>query len=621
MMKKFMAYAVTALLVGQNPALVWAVENATVQSVRVSADSVYIASDKPVQYKAFTTDAPPKLVLELFDSRMKTLQEIPVNGATLRRVRTGQYKTSPASISRVVMDLSQKTAYQITRKGNELIVMLGARPAAPAAPAAKDAPAEIPAGVKVITPAEPAPAKPIEMTLEAAPVKPAQFSPPVPAVRKAKAASYRSIMENLPKDPITFDYSDADVREVLDMLGAKAGINMIYGDDVSGTVTISLAKVPFDEAFKTLLNVKGLAAQQTGDNILRIAAPATFMAEQKKSMAQTRVFFLNYMKASEAKAQVDAVAGAEGRNAARCTADDTNNALIVTDTPIGIDATERLLKSLDRVPKQVVIEAKLVEVTLDNSLDYGISWSGYGEKNGTYFGSGDSANQVTVGGDSPGINQPAAGTGKTISTPYNAASGGSGVNLPANLVYGAFRLGKVASNYMFDAVITAAAKKGKAKVLSDPKVATLNNKEANINITTQIPYTTTETTASTPPTLTTKVTYITTGIVLRVTPTINSDGRISMKINPTVSQPSATVASVAGGAPGIDTRSADTTVIVRNGETIVIGGLIHDTQSEAVFKVPILGDIPLLGYLFKKKSMSRTRMELLIFVTPKILED
>jgi type IV pilus secretin PilQ/predicted competence protein len=621
-MKKFMAYAVTALLVGQNPALVWAVENATVKSVRVSADSVYVATDKPVEYKAFTTDQPPKLVLELFDSRMKTLQEIPVNGDTLRKVRTGQYKTNP-SISRVVMELSQKTAYQITRKGTELVVMLGAaRKAVQTASAAKDAPAEVPAGVKVIAPQQPAaPAKPIEMTLEAAPAKPAQLSIPAGSVRKARPSSYRSIMENLPTDPITFDYSEADVREVLDMLGAKAGINMIYGDDVSGTVTISLTKVPFDEAFKTLLNVKGLAAQQTGDNILRIAAPATFMAEQKKSMAQTRVFFLSYMKASEAKVQVDAVSGAEGRGTARCTADDTNNALIVTDTPLGLDATERLIRSLDRVPKQVIIEAKLIEVTLENSLDYGISWSGYGEKNGTYFGAGDSANKATVGGDSPGIQQPAAGAGKAVSTPYGSASGGSGVNLPANVVYGAFRLGKVASNYMFDAVITAAAKKGKAKVLSDPKVATLNNKEANINITTQIPYTTTETTAATPPISTTKVTYITTGIVLKVTPTINSDGRISMKINPTVSQPSATVASVAGGAPGIDTRSADTTVIVRNGETIVIGGLIHDTQSDYVFKVPILGDIPLLGYLFKKKSSSRTRMELLIFVTPRILED
>jgi type IV pilus assembly protein PilQ len=117
------------------------------------------------------------------------------------------------------------------------------------------------------------------------------------------------------------------------------------------------------------------------------------------------------------------------------------------------------------------------------------------------------------------------------------------------------------------------------------------------------------------------VVYLTVGIKLTVTPTINSDGRISMEIHPSVSQVSPTITPVAGGAPGIDTRSADTNVIVRNGETIVIGGLISDTQSEAVFKVPLLGDIPLLGALFRKKSVTRDRRELLIFVTPKIMED
>lgn len=624
-MKKFIALAVTALLLGQNPVVAFAVENATIKSVRVSADSVYIATDRPVEYKAFTTEQPSRLVLELMDSRLQTLQEIPGGSGALRKVRTGQFQTSPVSISRVVMDLSQKTVYEITRKGNELVVMFGARQAArAAAPAVKDAPAA--QQVKVIAP-EPSrvQAKPLEMTLEAAPIKPSDVSrvsaPAAIAPRKAYSApASRNIMDSLSREPITFDYSEADVREVIDMLAAKANLNIIYGDDVTGTVTISLTKVPFEEAFKTLLSVKGLAAQQAGDNILRIASPATLIAEQKKAMPQTRVFFLNYSKAADVKAQVDAVASAEGR-IARCTPDESNNALVVTDTQLGLDSIARLIRSLDRVPKQVLIEAKLVEVSLDNSMDYGISWSGYGEKNGTYFGAGDSGNQIEIGGNVPGVQSPAAGSGRYVSNPISGPGGGSGVNLPANLVYGAFRLGKVASNYMFDAVITAAAKKGKAKVLSDPKVATLNNKEANINITTQIPYTTTETSASNPPVSTTKVTYLTTGIILKVTPTINSDGRISMKINPTVSQPSATVVPVAGGAPGIDTRSADTNVIVRNGETIVIGGLIHDSQSEAVFKVPILGDIPILGYLFKKKSMSRTRMELLIFVTPRILED
>ena len=130
-MKKFMAAALTALLLGNNPLLVFAAESATVKSVRVSAENVYIATDRPVEYKSFTTETPPRLVVELQDSRLKTLQEIPVNGSALRRVRTGQFQ--PA-VSRVVMDLAQKTAYEITRKGNELVVtqeliaqMLGVR--------------------------------------------------------------------------------------------------------------------------------------------------------------------------------------------------------------------------------------------------------------------------------------------------------------------------------------------------------------------------------------------------------------------------------------------------------------------------------------------------------------
>ena len=164
-----------------------------------------------------------------------------------------------------------------------------------------------------------------------------------------------------------------------------------------------------------------------------------------------------------------------------------------------------------------------------------------------------------------------------------------------------------------------AATKGKAKVLSDPKIATLNNKEATINITTQIPYTTSETTGSTPPITTTAVTYLTTGIVLKVLPIITSDGKVSLKLNPDISQVSPTVTAVAGGAPGIDTRSIDTSIIVVDGETVVIGGLIHDYKSEGEFKIPLLGDLPLLGWLFKKKTSERVRRELLIFVTPRIL--
>jgi type IV pilus assembly protein PilQ len=610
-MKKLAALALTAVFFAQNSMILYAAENATVRSVRVSADSVYIDTDRPVEYRSFTMEQPPKFIVELTGAKLRTLQEIPVNSGPLLRVRTGQFKTSPVSVSRVVLDLSQKAAYEITRKGTELIVMLRSHHAA----AVRDTPAETPAGVTVISPSGNAvPAKPVEVSLVPASIKPSDLgsdsAPVISAPKKTASPPYRSIMDNLPSDPVTFDYSDADIREVLDMMAAKAGINIIYGDDVSGTLTISLSKVPFDEAFQTILNVKGLAAQQAGENILRIASPAAFMAEQKKAIQQTQVFFLNYTTASSVKAQVDAVAAAEGRSKATSEADDTNNALIVTDTPMGLEATARLIHSLDRMPKQVLIEAKLVEVTLNDSMDYGINWSGFSNSsNGTYIGAQNNAVAATT----------ALGGKYTVNTPLGAALGGAGVSLAPTDVYGAFRLGKVGANYMLDATIAAAVHKGKAKVLSDPKVATLNNKTANIMITDQTHYDQqTVTITNGQPVTSNQYINVNTGITLQVTPTITSDGRISMHVLPSVVQLSGTPDGVS--PPPTATRSTDTNVIVKDGETIVIGGLIHDTQSDDVYKVPILGDIPILGYLFKKKSTSRQRMELLIFVTPRVIE-
>jgi len=631
-MKKMTVLIITAFFMAQNPIFIYAAESAVVESVRVSSDSVYITTDKPVKYKAFAKNQPPALIVELEDSRLKTLQEIPVNGVFIRKVRT-EMKEGPAGVSRVVLELTQKVVYEITQKGSELVVAMGGKIAAkkvvtenlPVASAPE------PQSVKIIAPSsqDKTPALSVPVTVKPADLNSENMSVIVPKKSAPVLADRgsRNIMDNLPTEPVTLDYSDVDVRDIISMLAAKAGINIIYSDDVTGTTSINLSKVPFDEAFKTILSVNGFAAQPLGDNILRIATPQTFLAEQKKAYLQTRVFFLNYSKASEVKVQLDAVASAE-ESKGRCTIDEANNALIVTDSALGLENTGRLIRSLDRVPKQVVIEAKLVEVSLDNSLDYGIQWSGYGEKNGNYFGAGDA--KTTMG--TPGLGNPSnvvalydsksppGGMAAPLGAATNASGLGTGVNLPANIVYGAFRLGKVASNYMFDAIITAAAKKGKAKILSDPKVATLNNKEANINITSQTPYTTSETTQSVPPITTTKVVYLTTGIILKVTPTINSDGRISMKINPQVSQLSSFIPLAGSGAPGVDTRSADTNVIVRDGETIVIGGLIHDSQSETAFKVPLLGDIPIIGYLFRKKSISRTRMELIIFVTPRIIE-
>jgi len=611
-MRKIVTFLTIIAFTFQNAPFVFALHQAMVESVRVSSESVYIRTSKPVDYKAFMVSRPPKVVVDLKNATLKTLQEIPAKGTFLKRVRTGQYQRKPLSIARIVLELSQKAAYDVIKKGNEIIVVVGGKIFSRRAKKKgvfKSAPKDTPHKVieTIIPDAAFSQKEAAEITTKVATRK----------MSRSENISYSNdIMENLPSWEISYDFADADVKDVLNIMADKAGINLVFGDDISGNITLNLNKVPFDEAFRTVLNIKNLATQQIGDKILRVASPATFEKEQEKALPQTRVFFLDYAKASDVQGQITNMASAQGRKAT-VTTDENNNAVIVTDTPLGLEETERLIRNLDRPPRQVLIEAKLVEVSLNNDFNLGIKWSAYGEKKGTYFGIGDADKGLKSGAAAPGMTYKTDGSGTGL--PLGADSSGTGVNLPANIIYGTFRLGKVAANYMFDAILSAAASRGKAKILSDPKVATLNNQEATINITTQIPYTTTETTGSTPPISTTKVVYVTTGIILKVTPTITSDGKVALKINPEVSQVSPTIQAVAGGAPGIDTRSADTTVITSDGETIVIGGLIHDYKSEGEFKVPLLGDLPLIGWLFKKKTSERVRRELLIFVTPRII--
>lgn len=415
------------------------------------------------------------------------------------------------------------------------------------------------------------------------------------------------VSDMLPKYKIDLEYSDANIRTVIIQMMQRANINVIFDNDVAGNITVSLRNVPFDEAFKTVLGMKGLVAQQISENVIKISTPKKILEEQKSSVLQTKVFFLNYVKASDLKSQIESIAQAEGRTTAKCNVDETNNALIVTDTTYGLDMIEKLVRKLDKMPKQVLIEAKLVEVSLDSGLHTGVQWGVAYNAGTSKIGLGNVENPVKDLSGNP-----------LYALPFYGEGGGTGVSLPAEQIYGSFRFLKVTSKTVLDATLSAAAKQGKANILSNPKIATLNNKEASINITNQIPYVTTEITNTSGGSVASqKVTYVTAGIVLNVLPTITSDGRIIMKITPKVSKPSQ---AAQFQPPSIDERTANTTVVVNDGETIVIGGLIHETEGDYVYKVPVLGDIPILGYLFKKKSKEKNRMELLIFVTPKILE-
>jgi type IV pilus assembly protein PilQ len=582
--------------------------------IDVQSDQVKLETGGPVKYKAFLAQNPPRLVVDLYNTQYRAEKSVDGKGAILQRVRGGQYSIAPKRVSRVVMELASIAGYEVTNMPTGLMVKLGQASAlaakeatgkgstgsapidlyrdAPAAAATGDLPSNIDTQVKVGIPPAPA-AAPVAMTTK---------------------RSNRDLMTSLPREKVNLDFDSTDVRDILKLLGVRAGINIIYGSDVAGSLSLHLRGVPFDEAFRTVLQMTALTTQQVGDNILRVLTPSVLKTERSSALPTTRVFQLSYTKADEVKPQLDAVRGAEGRPGATVVAK-TANAIIVTDTQEGMLEIERLIAQIDRRPTQVLIEAKLIEVQHNKSMDLGIQWD--------YATAGNfnnnPGNRWFVGTQQAGISSPLTMHGDVLAN-SGPTQTGTGVNLPAADIVGALTLGRVTDTSFLAATLSAAAKSGKAKVLSDPKVATLNNQQATINITTQIPYVTSSVTST--GVATQSVSYTTVGITLTVTPTVNADGRVTLKINPQVSQPSQTVASAGTtGAVAVDTRNADTTVLVRDGETIVIGGLITDTESVNEAKVPLLGDIPILGWFFRKKSTSRTRQELLVFVTPKILAD
>lgn len=640
-MKKLLAVALASLLAGVHGAAVglWAAEAAALTGLVVEPDTVRLKLDRPAKYNTFTIANPPRLVLELLNSEHRmAVREAEGKGKYLKKVRAGQFEKEPYKIVRVVLDLSESgVGYKVEQAKGEFLVMLKGSASGsqqPAAPApivpAQAKPKDAVADTK---PAQAAPAPPPQVVVAAVPAAAVVAAPALQAPASLFKASLKSskgpdIMASLPNDPVTLDFDGTDVKDVLRLIGAKARVNVIYGPDVQGTVTLHLANVPFKDAVDTIFRMQNLVTVQVGHNILRVMTPPSLEKERSSAVLFTKVFSLKYGKALELKPHLDNVRTTEGRKG-NTVADIKSNSVIVTDTPEGLVSTEHLIRQLDVQPMQVMIEAKIIEVTLGKDLNLGVQWDLYTDETsrlGGKFGFdsvGSVAGRVvdpasTFGGMFALPSPHSVGLDSKL-FPLGATGRGTGVFLPANQVFGALTFGRVTNSFILNTTLSAAATQGKIKVLSDPKIATLNNQPAEIKITSQIPYTT----ASVTPTgvVSTAVTYVQTGITLVVTPTINSDRRITLQVAPNVSQ-AAAASLLAGGAPAIDSRTAQTTVLVKDGETIVIGGLVRDSESKQTGKVPLLGDIPVLGWiLFRKTSNVRSRQELMVFVTTHILPD
>lgn len=396
---------------------------------------------------------------------------------------------------------------------------------------------------------------------------------------------------------VTLEFADAEVRKIFQLLSEVSGKNFVLGDEVTGNISLKLVNVPWDQALDIIMDAKNLDMRDNG-NVLTIKGKGKFKsqadeeAEFKKTLIKSielksATFAINYSTASEIENQIKPLLTPER---GKTTIDARTNMVIVRDIPDVIDSIRKLIIQLDVPEKQVMIEARIVEATSTFTRSLGVNW-------GVHYRDGMASFL--------GINQLDTSFGGLASTaaPTSGLSGQSGGAMGISF-------GTLTSNISLDLRLNAAASAGLVRIVSTPKVATLNNKTAKITQGQQVPYT-----SSTSDKVETK--FVEAALSLEVTPHINANGTIGMKID----AKNDSVGQSTGGstAPAINKKQATTEMLLRDGETTVIGGIFVDSDNDSDDGVPYLMDIPLFGKLFKSNSKTKVKTELLIFITPRIL--
>jgi len=453
---------------------------------------------------------------------------------------------------------------------------------------------------------------------------------------------------------VTFNFQDIPVRSVLQLLADVSNLNIVASDSVQGNVTLRLVNVPWDQALDVILRAKGLAKRQNG-NVIWVA-PQTEIAKYEENIADARqkqldsaqlvtdYIPINYGNAKQiadlltSGAKAGNVGGGGGSSSSErgflsqrgsVSYDDRTNTLLVNDTPEKVQEIRQLVSVLDRPVKQVLIESRLVIATDNFTRELGAKL-GIG---GFHIGENSKHAQV-YGGGINGVNGTGiSDTETSIANYWNSFSGqstgdntvqiptGLNVNLPSSTVgTSGFAIGILGRDYLLNLELSAAQQEGRSETISQPKVVTANNQEATIQQGQQIGYLTFQNSGAGGGAGTATVQFKNAVLELDVTPTITSDNRVFMKLKVIKDAISALVPNPGGGfVPQIDHREIDTSVLVDNGQTVVLGGVYEFTNEHDVTKVPFLGDIPILGALFRDKKNINNKAELLVFITPHIL--
>lgn len=555
-----------------------------VTGVKLGADRVSLALDGDVgRIEVIELANPPRLALDLLG--VSRAPRHPVVGAgAIRQVRFGRDQGKV----RVVLDAAAELPRFQVKRSRGAIVVAFAEPAAPRAE-------------PLVAQAEPA----------AAPVA------PLSARVHAEAAAASAEPAALPRHRddyagrrITLDFHDIDIRNLLRLIADVSKKNIVVADDVTGKVTVSLRNVPWDQALDLVLKTKGLDKEELG-NVIRVAKAEQIAKERQARLEaikaqvplmplKVRLIPVNFARAEEVSGRVKDVLSERGS----VSTDERTNVLIVKDVAENLDRAEKLVRNLDTEIPQVLIESRIVEASSNFNRAIGVQWGG-------------NATASAATGNATGISFPntVSATGASSAIPV-AGIPSYAVDLPAAVGTGSgggigLVFGSASGSFNLNLRLSALESTGVVKTISAPKIATIDNREATIGQGISIPFSQTSAAGV-------NTTFIEAKLELKVTPHVSADGSILLKIKATNNAPNSSLTG-ANGQPSITKREAQTEVLVKDGDTTVIGGIYTRATAKQESSVPWLGKIPVLGFFFRSRTESDDHTELLIFITPRIL--
>jgi type IV pilus assembly protein PilQ len=531
----------------------------------------------------------PKHLLRRLDT---SAFESTVNYIDLKNVKVG--KTNNIQL---LVKLREETPYETTKEGKEIFIDIKEKPkkieAKVEGPPPEVKKEEVVAEVKKEEAKKEEPKKEEEIKKEE---KPTPEPIPLTRVTKKVEEEKKSVEEGRSEKVYTgrklsLDFKDADIKNILRLIAEVSNLNIIAGDEVTGKITMRLVDVPWDQALEIILQSKSLGMARVG-NVIRIAPLEALKKEIQVELEAKRakekledlvleLIPINYATAKEIMPQVKSVLSERGD----VKIDERTNILIVKDIPRNITGAKNLVKALDTKTPQVLIEARIVEANLTFQKELGVKW-------GFLIGGGKATVQGGLGGNDI-VNLPAV---PKVGT--------------AGIIEFLFSRGTIAD---LDIAISAHENKGDVKIISSPKIVTLDNKEASVEQGLRIPYRkfTAEGTAT--------VDFIEANLKLTVTPHVTNDGHIKMNIRAKKDAPDDSIE--VDGTPSIDKKEALSEVLIKDGAVVAIAGVYSIEKSEGDEGIPLFKKIPLLGWLFKRESKEDKRKDLLIFISPKIIKD